>query len=1045
MALIAYSSSQIELLADQLCATLCEQIRQNPLRAFHIAAPNHRLIRWLNNRIADQLGICLNVRFVYLENLLQEAHRQDHGLSRRDIKIHWTNTIFNEKQNEKDTAESESTRLKQSWELAGMFDQYAEHRPEWLLNNPSFSSAPGNSATQRQYWQTITKNGSSPQHPILNYIENRKDVQSPSLETLHLFGFWASSPAVWDMLLQIIGDIEAYWYLPLPSSTYLVDLAKTHPSTDLFTPGDEDNSQSRYQMLARFARMGKAMQVQLLDYNIDPIPFTAPKTAQPNLLQALQTLISDPDSLNPENPQALKLDNSMQIHSASSLRRELEIAKTCILDAIRENPGIRLEDIAVYAPNIDDYATLIPAVFNEAETENQLVYHIHQSLAPEENPFFQAFFKWLELADDIWSLPTLLEWMRMPPLKKQFGWEDGDIEIIGSWLQEAGAFLGRSSSPHKEDQSGTTLQFTLDSGIQRLLGAYSQGTIDDSSHTWRAVANQPELLESFITFIHAFDTANRELMSSAKTAAHWQQLIERHVNLFFDLETHFGEYRILQESLTRLSSLFGDQAQHTLQSFSQFLKYHLPYLPLETAQSRRSGLIFSSIRHQNLIPSRVTLLLGMNEGQFPQTDTQSSIDLIQQDSPRLNDPSAKNEDRYWLLQSLLQTKDQWIAIYQGSNLQNTEPLPLSPEIEYIQMTVEQELPKYYQSGDSIQLAIRQHPRFPYEAIPSGYSQFEAQQVAASDLISAKAPPKPFVDAPLHIGETHQTLTLNTLAKWLTQSARYYCENILGIKIPDVREDGREHEPFIWYSNSLENYRIHSIIREGLLQNQSPQAIQETLSYQGLLPDASVSDGWFNEHLNTHQQWLQAMPPEVEILNPAEDLDYAEIGLGDHTLLGCSLIDGIEHLGVMRSSKYRIRDLLETWLLCLCLNASDNAKNSVHVYYFAKDRWASVNPPDDAYALLHTLVELFGKYQVSPLPFYPEISQIAFKMPRPDSAKIRSHDKWASREYFGESHDPYIKLSLQNREPFGDDFWEVATTIYKPLFEHLNTPKRYDPV
>src|SRR4029077_8661338 len=88
------------------------------------------------------------------------------------------------------------------------------------------------------------------------------------------------------------------------------------------------------------------------------------------------------------------------------------------------------------------------------------------------------------------------------------------------------------------------------------------------------------------------------------------------------------------------------------------------------------------------IPFRIVCLVGMNDGAFPRSTQHLSFDLMAK-APRLGDRSAREDDRYLFLETLLSARDRLYLSYVGQSVRDHRAAPPSVLVSELLDYVEQ--------------------------------------------------------------------------------------------------------------------------------------------------------------------------------------------------------------------------------------------------------------------------------------------------------------------------------------------------------------------
>ena len=88
------------------------------------------------------------------------------------------------------------------------------------------------------------------------------------------------------------------------------------------------------------------------------------------------------------------------------------------------------------------------------------------------------------------------------------------------------------------------------------------------------------------------------------------------------------------------------------------------------------GVTFCALKPVRSIPARVVCLLGINDQVFPRRPQPAQFDLMAR-SPRAGDPSARQDDRYSFLETLLSAQEKLLISYVGRSAVHNKEIPPS--------------------------------------------------------------------------------------------------------------------------------------------------------------------------------------------------------------------------------------------------------------------------------------------------------------------------------------------------------------------------------
>jgi exodeoxyribonuclease V gamma subunit len=148
--------------------------------------------------------------------------------------------------------------------------------------------------------------------------------------------------------------------------------------------------------------------------------------------------------------------------------------------------------------------------------------------------------------------------------------------------------------------------------------------------------------------------------------------------------------------------------------------------------------------------------------------------------------------------------------------------------------------------------------------------------------------------------------------------------------------------------------------------------------------------------------------------------------------------------IYRYARVRGHSLLEAWiqhLVCCSLDSPTKAERStVLVCRDEVRRFAFV---ENSRMLLAQLLELYFQAVHTLLPLFPQAS-LAFARQRFEKHTSRTQAIRAAQRAWegsfkvpGDKDDPYIALGFRGR-PWTEDFEDLATQLYEPLFAHSET-------
>jgi exodeoxyribonuclease V gamma subunit len=550
---------------------------------------------------------------------------------------------------------------------------------------------------------------------------------------VHLFGF-SYLPAVY---LSFFRQLNSAFYHLSPCALFWEDLSsekeRIYSQRRLVRQGVkplhieafEHYVRNAHPLLANWGKLGRE---HLKQFDMDEI-VSSEEYVEPSGFGVLASVqrgllfLHDPTSSTDEN-----IDQSIQLHSASSKLREIEIAYDVlcgILDKHRlEESPIVPRDLVVLAPDINAYAPLIQMVFGAEESK--LAYSIHGVKTRSKSDYVQGLLHLMNLSKNRFSSEEVLSLFDFSSFAQKWELSKEDVTLIQKWVKLAGIRWGWNRKEQMRSL-GCTSQIasfdTWEEGLDRLLwGLVAAGKEDQTEgfSVWPCPAvtlSEIDLLDKFLRIIRSLQEDLKPIyhnvaMSAPEWLSYWEMLSIRYFCCSEENEPLMHDLRQLTEglkNLTRKSFTFSSMERvldHLTESHRAVI--YPPHLQHVTFASLTSGI---------LLPGRVFWLLGMDETAFPRSERKLSLSEMQTNQYI---PQRIEEDRYLFLECLTLAQDYFLMSYERINPQDSKEQGPSLMI--------QELLQYLES--SYQLPPDQitthHPFLPFDA------RYFSRDIANSD-------------------------------------------------------------------------------------------------------------------------------------------------------------------------------------------------------------------------------------------------------------------------------------------------------------------------
>ncbi|MGL1931954.1 MAG: exodeoxyribonuclease V subunit gamma [Desulfotalea sp.] len=734
---------------------------------------------------------------------------------------------------------AELKRFQLAKKISNIFDQYQLMRPEILASWAKSVRLTDNvnEIWQMDLWQKLSNKTEEPHRGevfenIIKILDNKEEIANLP-KRVSVFGLHIMPPLYLDFLRALSKHCDVHLYVLSPCKEYWGDVetkqALVHRLLKCKKDGGEISSfeeEEPQQLLASLGRQGRDFQrmlVENVDFNMKFASYVDPveEYNSSRLLHIIQS-----DLLTREiSGVDVAADESLQIVSCHSRFRELAVLKDYLLKRLYEDEDLKLRDIVVMAPDIQEYAPLIPAVFSD-------IYHsIADRALRRRNSVMAAFGSYLQLFAGRFGWTEVLDLLRLEQIYPQFDLSEGDFEYIQKWVLESGIRWGIDSK-HRDDLglAGFDLN-TWHSGLEKLL----LGLTMSSDSEFAGIIPYDDIeggiaqaLGGLCEFLSCLKSC-REKYQKEYSLDDWAEL------LLGDAEKLFGDSDETLELQTILSSLIGieNEQTHSFKVISSWLE--------QTANESRSSsgflrgqLTFCSMLPMRSIPFKVVCLLGLQEGEFPKQDRLETFDLMA-NMPRLGDRSPRVDDRYQFLEAIISARDFLYLSYVGRSIKNNDKIPSS--------VVVSELLDVLNDNYDLKNLVVEHPLYPfskkYFVDDNPLFSFDKTNLKISKAIAQKgsAVETPWWDGELAVVEP--SVSLSALISFYKNPQVYFVKNILDIRLG--REDSFPENSELFESSGLDRYLLQEAIIKDVLAGSKSEISCDKYSREGRWPIAGPGE------------------------------------------------------------------------------------------------------------------------------------------------------------------------------------------------------------
>jgi exodeoxyribonuclease V gamma subunit len=936
---------------------------------------------------------------------------------------------------------AELKRFQLARQLANIFDQYQIMRPDLLAawEKGRLTGISPAEVWQAALWRQLLAatddsghRGSLLQQLILR-LEDGEDLSGRLPSRLSIFGLHIMPPLFLSALKGLSRHVDVHLYLLSPCLEYWGDLpgrkqwARGRMQVSV-AGGEEVEKREGHPLLVSLGRQGRDFQAMLLDqvdFQLQFKSFDDPlDPAAPCLLHLLQHDLFNNGKGEPQLQTTPAADDSILVVSCHSRLREIMVLKDHILDWLHRDSDLELRDIVVMAPDIQDYAALIPAVFAD------LQHSIADRSMRRKNPVIAAFLAFFDLLDGRFGWSEVLDLLEKDVIFPRFHLAAVDLEQIRSWVTGAGIRWGLSARQRQDLGLPDTGHGTWQAGLERLLMGYAIDTdsfVDGILPYTGIEGGAAQALGGLCEFLSVLDEAEKELRVPHGLGEWSRLLLEFAARIFADED---GENILdLRRILAELDA--GDHHREDLEP--AVIRAWLENAAVESRSASgflRGQLTFCSMLPMRSIPFRKVCLIGLDDGVFPGNDRHPTFDLLGL-SPRLGDRSKRDDDRYQFLEALLSARDGLYISYVGQSIRSNEKLPPSVVVsELLDILVE----GYGLKVDDI---IRHHPLQPFSQRyftgedPRLFSYNEEACRTAAFFANPHQASGPWWSG--EAASQPEVVPVKDFLNFFANPQRWFVRQVLGVHLGMAEDLPEDDEPFA--VTGLDHYSRNQEIIDSLFAVQDRMMLQR-LQTEGRWPLGSSGALLYERREEELARFVERI--RAKEMGPRRPDLPVDLEIGGIRLKG--LLSNIYEGGILmfRYGKGKGRDLLHLWLHVLL--ASSCSKEEMVAVAVLQDMDLQQSCPVTEKPNLVQLVEIFCAGTRAPCPLYVE----------PGLAYVRQMEKTSGpsplfearkklQEILTNGYEAETSLLLGGQtaeEILGPDFENLCLATLEPIWRRL---------
>ncbi|OBS09188.1 exodeoxyribonuclease V subunit gamma [Acidihalobacter prosperus] len=1065
-----HHSNRAECLLDAL-AEVCAAAPADPFAAETVVVQNPGMARWLALGLAECTGVAAHLDFPLLASFVWRVYAAEfddlpeQSPLDREILLWRLMALLPAQLADpafaplrhylKPGADEPLRRYQLARRIADLFDQYLVFRAERVL---AWEDGAENH-WQARLWRTLCA-GERPRHRArlhAEFVGHAGTLRRGDLPArVSLFGLTAIPPAYVEVLRALAEVIDVHLFVLDPSVAYWGDIVDERTRARLAAgrarharPGEAEHREVGNPLLASLGKQGRDF-IDLLHAGDDEHREHYAPPERLDLLGLLQLdmllLQTRGEGADEQPPVPLAPDDvSLQVHSAHSPMREVQVLHDRLLGLFETLPGLTPRDVVVMAPDIDAYAPYVEAVFGAVPSERRIPWSIADRRAAAESPLAGTLLALLGLPQSRFAVSEVLALLEDAAMMRRLGLDEAGLDRVRRWVREAnvrwgldGAMRAALGLPAEEAASWAF-------GLRRLLLGYAMPA--DAAAPVAGIAPYVDVeggeardLGQLADFVERLADW-RERLARPRTVDGWAETLSALLDAFFlpdeDGARLLQQVREALDALRRHAAAGGFAEAVELAVVRDHLRGRLE--DASPGQAFLDGRVsFCNMVPMRSIPFRVVCLLGLNDGEYPRAQRPLSFDLMAE-SPRRGDRSRREDDRYLFLEALLSARDVFYASYVGRDVRSNARRVPSVLLGELLETIERGFRAPDGGRDVLARIVTEHPLQPFS--PRYFAADARPASYAAEWLRDPAHPGvgAFLDAPLPEAEgEEEALDLGELADCLLHPARYLLERRLGVFLH--ASDARAEDAEAFALDGLTAWQLKDRALALALEDGDAAVLESLALADGSLPSAGFGRLAFDDA-------VAGIPDFAETLRdhganaPRASLEV-DLDLGGCRLRGWLHGVGADGLLAYRVGRLRARERLRLWLQHLALNALAPEGVACGSVFLAEKDALRFGPLPDAAGRLRELVALYREAWRAPLPFFPETSlayaERVLRKGEDEGAAFETARKvWEGNAWSGsggERDDAYNALAFRGREALDARFAELALAVYGPMID-----------
>lgn len=613
---------------------------------------------------------------------------------------------------------AEGRRSALAAKLAATYGDYQAYRPE-MLSRWEKGALPGEqpSRWQASLWRLLRAQGGESLKDQFERMAAGADLGKafehgiPRYRSVHVFGVSSMPRPYVSFFARLAEAVPVTVHAFNPSEIFWMDdpdwRAAWKIAMDEAGAGSEGAADGRtaaerleelsHPLLGTLGTGCKGLLAELLDrlegeYTLPEAP---PETGD-SVLRRLQRQLRERESVSEKDAPVAAGDGSVEVHLASTARREMEVLRDGLLGWFAENPGAHPRDAMVLCADWEKYAPHAEAVFGGGAAGFPCTL---LGRGAADDPIAASFLALPELADGRMEAGAVLDLPAEPAVGGRFGIAPDDLPALREFARKANIRWGLDDGHVEEVMGGGgpgRYAFTWRRGLDRLLlsalegadagagGLVPAGALGELLPAGDAEGGRALLLGRLCGYVAALGKL-RKMRSEPGTAEEWQERFLRLIGDFYgETDENHRSVAALREAVTAVTARMreadgmagGKPAVHGWGVFADAVAEQVKGVGARAPRTPDS-VLFAPLRAGMPSPRRLVWVCGLNDGVYPRNPQRPAFDLMGL-HPAPLDPSPRNDDALALLESVCCAREKFVLSWSGIDPHSGKEVPPAP-------------------------------------------------------------------------------------------------------------------------------------------------------------------------------------------------------------------------------------------------------------------------------------------------------------------------------------------------------------------------------